>query len=423
MQTILLSIFAIILLFLVSLSALFSFSEMAISSSNKTRLLTIVESGNSSNRKKAKAKRVIHFMDNYNEHITAIVIFNNIVNILFSTMATVFFTIIASNFLSSASYGALLSFVITTPIVIIFGEIIPKQLAKKYPESGTMALSTTIATVNFSMKPITFVLGKIIKEEETVAFNSDEEINTALSQATEAGVTTEYEQTMISKLLSADEKDVGSIMINIENSIVINGSLTTTKVNTLLRNSSHTRFPIVDKDGNVTSIFSTKKYLLDKLRDKVSDLNEYTYTFTTFGLDENPFHILESLRSRREKMAIIVDDDEKFMGIVTIEDILELLVGEIYDESDYEEDGVYALDKKSFILNNNVKMGYWSKEYVPEIKFTTGVSKLTVEKWVKELRGANPKHGDSTTYKNMIIWTRDDKLNKNKFVYEIDIID
>ncbi len=415
-------IFGLILVFLVFLSALFSFSEMAISSSNKTRLLLITESNEYSERKKKKARKVIFFTENYNEHITAIVIFNNIVNILFSTLATVFFTLIATNLWGNGGYGALMSFVITTPIVILFGEIIPKQLAKKYPESGTMLLTTAITSVNLVMKPITFVLGKIIKEEDNAAFSSDAEINTAISQATEAGVTTEYEQSLIKRLLSADELSVDSIMVPLEEVATIQKDVTTTKLNDIIKKTPHTRFPMIDSDGNVVSIFSTKNYLIDKLKSSVKAIEEYTYGFTTFYIDENPFHILEALRTRREKMAIILDDEDKFAGVVTLEDVIELIVGEIYDETDIEEDGVYTLNETSFILDWNVKLDYWIKEHAKEVKLPADIKKLTIEKWVTSLKGSKPQHGDSLTYKNLIIWPRADKHNKTKLVYEIDII-
>ncbi len=415
-------IFLIVILILVALSGLFSFSEMAISSANKTRLLTIIDSKEYGERKKRKAKKVIHFIDNYNEHITAIVIFNNIVNILFSTLATVFFTLIAETYLHNAGYGALLSFVITTPVVIIFGEIVPKQLAKKYPEKGTMALSAVISIVNVIMKPITFILSKIIKEEDNTAFISDEEINTALQQTTEAGVTTAFEQALIKRLLSADELSVSDIMIPLKDVVTIKEGITKTQINSLLKDTSHTRFPVVNEDNEVISIFSTKRYLLDKLRNKLEDFKEYTYTFATFNLDENPFNILETLRSRREKMCVIVDENHKFVGIITLEDVVELIVGEIYDEHDIEEDGVYSLNESSYILNKGVKMGYWVKEYSINVRISNDIKAMTIDQWVRELKGSKPSHGDSFTYKNLIIWVRKDKYNSKQVVYEIDII-
>ncbi len=414
-------IFSTILVVLVSMSALFSFSEMAISSSSKTRLLTLIDS-DISPRKKNKARKVIHFTENYNEHITSIVIFNNIVNILFSTLATVFFTMVANEVWGSGAYGALLSFLVTTPIVIVFGEIIPKQLAKKHAESGTMLLSSTITIVNMFMKPITFLLSKIIKEEDNAAFTSDDEINTAISQATEAGVTTEYEQSLIKRLLSADELSVDSIMVPLEEIATVPENVTPTKLNSIVKTTSHTRYPVVNKEGEVISILSTKAYLIDKMKNEIKDIKEYTYPFGTFNLDENPFHILEGLRNRREKMAVIIDEEDKFVGIVTIEDILELLVGEIYDESDVEQDGVYKLNEDSFILDSNVKVGYWIKEYASRIKLAPEVKKLSIQQWVKNIKGEKPSHGDSFTYRNLIIWAREDKQDKKKLVYEIDII-
>lgn len=415
-------LFSLLLIVLIFMSALFSFSEMAISSSSKTRLLTIIDSNNSSQSKKKKAKRVIHFIENYNEHITAIVIFNNIVNILFSTLSTVFFTIIANEAWGVAGYGALLSFLVTTPLVIVFGEIVPKQLAKKYPESGTMFLSFTIAFVALTMKPITFILGKIIKEEDNTAFISDDEINTALSQTTEAGVTTPFEQKLIKRMLSADELSVEDIMVPLKDVVTIPNEITTAKLNSIIKDSKYTRYPVVDEKGNVVSLFSAYKYLLDKLKNKTTDFKDYTFSFSTFNYDENPFHILEALRHRREKMAIIIDEDDKFIGIVALEDVIELIVGEIYDEGDVEDDGVYSLNDNSYILDKNVKIEYWLKEYNVSLKLTSDIKKLTVEKWVQSIKGSKPKHGDNFTYKNAIIWVRKDKFNSKNNTYEIDII-
>lgn len=422
MSALVITSFVIVLIFLVLCSALFSFSEMAISSANKTRLITFKEDKKTKNSQRKKAERVIHYIENYNEHITAIVIFNNIVNVLFSTLATLFFTLLAISLWDSGGYGALLSFLITTPIVIVFGEIVPKQLAKKYPEKGTMFLTWAISSVNMVMKPVTLILSKIIKEEDNTAFISDEEINTALSQTTEAGVTTPFEQELIKRMLQADELTVGDIMVGLNEVVSIPQGTTLAKINSILQESNYTRYPVVDNKGNVVSLFSAYRYLLDKLKGQVKTYEDYTFTFSTFNIDENPFHILEALRHRREKMAIIIDDEDKFAGVIALEDIIELLVGEIYDEGDVEDDGVYTLNETSYILDNNVVLDYWLKEYKPKVKIETEVRSLTIEKWAHQLKGSKPKHGDNFTYKNMIIWCRKNKFENKKNNYEIDII-
>ncbi len=417
-------IFALILIILIVLSATFSFSEMAISSSNKTRLLSMIDNDGKSKRKSKQAQRALHFVENYNEHVTAIVIFNNIVNILFSTLATVFFIMVAKEWKpeNAETIGPLMSFIITTPLVIIFGEIVPKQLAKKYAESGTMVLSSTIFIVNGVMKPFTLILGKIIKEEDNTALSSDDEINIAISQAREAGVTTSFEETMIKRLLATDDLTVSEIMIPKDDVVTIPHNITKPKLNNFLKEQTHTRFPIIGKDGEPVAVFSSRNYLVDKLKGEVQSLEEYQFNFTTFGADENPYHILEALRNRREKLAIIVDEDEKFIGTVSLEDVLELLVGEIYDEGDVEEDGVYALNDSSFILNEDVKLGYWASEYAKKIKIPEEIRELTISQWVDNTFEDDPEHGDNFTYKNLIIWVRKDKYDSKKLVYEVDII-
>ncbi|BDU67457.1 MAG: hemolysin [Candidatus Tyloplasma litorale] len=426
METYLLILFLIILLLLVFLSALFSFSEMAISSINKTRLMVIANDEKYSSKSHKQANRVLHFIENYNEHITAIVIFNNIVNILFTTLATVFFIAIANKFFdpeNAESIGPIMSFSIMTPFVIIFGEIIPKQLAKKFPESGTMKLSWTLYIVNLIMKPITAFLGKIIKEEDNSAFNSDEEINLAISQATEAGITSSFEQNIIKKLLEIDEMKISKIMIPANKVSTLSDKDNKTKVNLVLRKENYTRFPILNDDNKVVSLFSARKYLIDKLKDQTKDLIEYQFDFSKFDVDENPFHVFETLRNRRERMGIIIDSKNEFLGIVTIEDIIELMLGEIYDEDDVKKDGVYTINNSSYIINSNVNVGYWLKNYEPKINFPIKYKEMNIEQWFKTISGIqNVEPGQNYTYKNLIIWTKIDKYENDSIIFEIDIV-
>lgn len=414
---------AILLMLLVGLSALFSFSEMAISSANKSRLKSIINSNTSSNKDKKQAKRVLHFTENYNEHISSIVIFNNIVNILFSTLSTVFFVIIAKEEMNAESVGPLMSFALMTPVVIIFGEIIPKQLAKKFPEIGTMKLSWTLQIVNLIMKPITFILSKLVKEEETTMLNSDEEIHHALDEATKAGVTTSFEQSLIRRSLELDETKIIDVMVPLKDVATISGNITKTLVDKLISGKRHSRFPVIDEEGNVVAIFSGTRYLVDKLKNKTINMDDYKLSsFQTFDWDDNPFHIFEGLRSRREKMAIILGPEEEFIGIITIEDIVELLFGEIYDEDDVEADGVYDLNETSFILNPEVNLSYFIEKYVPSIKVKEEEKKFTIKEWVNTFSDGPLKPGSHHIYKNIIIWVKEDNNDDKKIIFEIDII-
>ncbi|MCK5866870.1 MAG: HlyC/CorC family transporter [Mycoplasmataceae bacterium] len=407
----------IVLILLIVLSALFSFSEMAITSSNTIKLKLIVDDENSSKQQKRQAKRVIHFIKNYNEHISSIVIFNNIVNILTTTLATVYFTE-----LTGKSIGPIVAFLIMTPLVIIFGEIIPKQLAKKFPEIGTMKLSWTLQIVNMILRPFTFLLSRLVKQQQTTMLNSDEEIHMALDEATKAGVTSSFEQQIIRRSLELDKTFISEVMIPRDQVITIPSDMDKNKLSSFLKNNSHTRFPITDDTGKIVKIFSAKRYLIDELNDISEDLSKYNLVFTTFSLDDNPFQILESLRNRREKMAIILNEG-KFVGIITIEDIVESLFGGIYDEDDVEKDGVYKLNDTSFIVSPFVNVGYLFDKYIESEKLEKVFRELEISKFVKEFSGKELKNGDYITYKNIIIWAKEDLNVDKKITYEIDVVD
>lgn len=406
----------LILVLLVVMSALFSFSEMAISSTNKARIKSIKDNRETSNHKKKQAQRVLNFVENYNQHISAIVICNNIVNVLFSTLATVFFTAIVEG------YGPLVSFVVTTPIVIIFGEIVPKQLAKKYPETGTMRLSFMLVIVNFLMIPITSLLKKMIKEEEQAMLGSDQEINMALTEATKQGVTTSFEEQLIRKSLDIDNMKLSEVMIPVGQAGVIKGKITETKLNSILKRTPHSRFPILDSKGNVKSIFSAKRYLVDTLKGKIENFDDYIFDFATFNLDDNPYHAFELMRSRRERMSVVLDDEENFAGLITIEDIIELMLGNIYDEDDLEEDGVYTLSQTSFIVNPKVKIGYLKKNYIKGLKTDETQDNQTLEKFIQTMAGKKLRPGQHYTFRNLIVWVIEDKIDDTKITFEIDIV-
>lgn len=416
----------IFLLLLIIMSSVSSFSEMAMSSCNKNRIKSISISPETSDKNKKKSLKVLMFLDNYNEYISAIVIFNNIINILFSILTTTFFSILFVSVMSPESnpefWSPIVSFLIMTPIVIIFGEILPKQLGKKFSEKGTMNVSPIISSVNFLMKPLTMILSRLVKEEEVTMLASDEEIQMAISEATVAGVTSSFEEMIIKRSLEIDNILVKDVMIPIEEIVTLDYKITKKELNSVLKKKMHTRFPMINSKGEIKSILSAKKYLIDKLKKEEKPLKEYMINFTKFFDDDNPFHIFEALRNRREKMATIVDSTEKLIGIITIEDIIELMLGSIYDEDDIEEDGVYVLNNTSFIIEPDVNVRYFIETYAKSIKTTIANKEKTIYKWVESIAKKEPLFGEYYIFKNIIIWVREDNSHKDKIIFEIDII-
>lgn len=406
-----------ILILLVVLSAFFSFSEMAISSASRIKLKSILKNSETK-RKRKQAKRVINFIDNYNQHITSIVVCNNIVNVLSSTLSTALF---AQIFAGSID-GYIISFIFMTSLIIIFGELIPKMLAKKFSEKGTMNFSFTLYFVNIIMSPITFILSKMIKEEKKITLSSDQEINFAIEESTASGITSKHEQNFIKNTLMLDEFFVKDIMIPKKDVTSFSENISLEKIKKNILKHSYTRFPLYDKKGKITYILSTKKILICLANNNKIDINEFKMDFFEVEVDDKPIIVFENLRNRREKMAIVLNEKKEFVGIITIEDIIEKLVGEIYDEADIEKDGVYKLSETTYLVPPTIKLNYLIKNYIKDISIVSSDGNLTMNELALKILKNNIKIGDHFTYKNNIIWVRGDKYNKNKLIFEIDLI-
>gem|GEM_PF-1961233 len=388
-----------VLLILISISAFFSFSEMAISSASKIKLQSIVQK-NKNNKSVRRAKRVLNFVNNYNEHITAIVIFNNVVNVLISTLSTfIFGTLI----FKGSFVGYAISFVLMTVLIIVFGELLPKLLAKKMPEKGTMKFSWVLQAVNLILKPVTYLLSKMINEEKRSSLASDEEINIALEESTLHGITNKYEQNIIKKTLYIDEQTIKKIIVPKKDVISLPVNITISKAIKAVTKYSHSRFPLINKDGKVEGILSTGKLLQDKLANKSIILSNYILDFLELEMDDEILTAFENLRSRRNKMAIINDEDGFMLGIVTMEDIIESILGEIYDEEDLEKDGVYELSPTTFLVEGDVSVKYFIENYSHKLKLPAKDSDLKISEFFKNINGGEFNDGDHFIYKNNII--------------------
>ena len=417
METALIIFLFFILFLMIVFSAFFSFSEMAISSASKIKLKSI-EKNTESKKDKKQANRVINFIDNYNQHITSIVVCNNIMNVLSSTLSTALF----ATLFNESFEGYIISFILMTTLIIIFGELIPKMLAKKFSEKGTMKFSFILYFVNLLLMPITFILSKMIKEEKKITLSSDQEINFAIQESTSSGITSKYEQYFIENTLKMDDVSIRDIMIKKKDVTTFSDDVSINELKKLIYKHSYTRFPLLDKKGKVSSILSTKKILVHLVNEKEIKIDEYKMNFLEIETNEKPIIVFENLRNRRDKMAVVVNEKKQFVGIVTIEDIVEMLVGEIYDEEDIEKDGVYKLSETTFIVHPSIKINYLKKNYIKNMNIPPSYENMTINEWSNIIYGKKVYPDDHFTYENNIIWVKEDKHNNKKLVFEIDLI-
>lgn len=408
---------AIIVLLL--LSALFSFSEMALASVNKIRLQA--EAKKSGSRGK-RARRALKFVNTYNETVTSIVIMNNIVNILGTTLATVFFSGIFS---FNPAIGAVVSFVTMTLLTISVGEVTPKVLARKHNLNGVIFFSMVLQITVWTFWPVTWLINKFVNNHDEVMLETDEDIKAALVETAAAGNIEDNERELLINAVELDNKSLSRIMIPAEEVEVLKSNANKKIIQNALVEAGHTRYPVVNSDDEVIGIYNTKFFIADMFEGRQFKLDRSMYETSFFTKEQKLDDVLTILRTNRQHMGIVVDkkSSRKMIGIVTIEDIVEEIVGELYDESDREQDGIMDIDPNHFAIHPDAL----AKDVLKEVfkSKSKAKSKQTFEEWMINKFDIKELEPDTHyTFNNALIWVKEDKrTNREGLSFEIDLIE
>ena len=342
-----------ILIILVVLSAFFSSTEMAFAKVNKTRLARDAEN-------KVKAAILANsFVNDYNDTITIILIGNNLVNIAASSLATILFTSI------SPTNGEWLATLVMTLTILTFGEIIPKSLATSYSYGFSKLFAYPMKFFKFIFKPITWVIKKttngltslLSKKSKENEIDEDELIE-MVDTLEEQGLIDEDTQELITNAIDFIDIDAVEIMVHRTDVFAydINDD-----INELLNNPqilNYSRIPVYDESiDNIVGILNTKQLIKLHLNgDKIilnDIITEPLYVFPTQSVSD----VLRLLRKKHIHMAIIKDEYGGTKGLLTMEDILEELVGEIYDEKDEKEmDEYHKVNENKFTVDGDMNL-------------------------------------------------------------------
>lgn len=406
--------YSILVALLLVLSAFYSFSEMAVASSNKFKLKVLYKE-EKNKRKKKKINKVISLINNYNETITSVVIFNNIVNVLATTLATTLLT-----FLLGEGIGLVIAFISMTVLIIIFGELLPKMLAKKYPETGLIRFTFPLYVTKYTLYPISSLLKKIVKQNKESVVSSDAELREIIKDTHHI---TGFEEELLNKALILDEIKLSKIMIPLSRIASITPTTSKEKILNIIEKNKYTRIPVIQK-GVPKGIVNTKGLLIDLAKNKKRKFNisNYLYDVSLFNRADIISDVIHVLRTKRQHMGIVINKQNKVIGIITIEDVIETLVGELYDESDVKIDGVFKINKDSFLIEPTVNVQWFFKTYLKGITPPIVNNKTSFKLWFEKEQKENPEKIDYFTYKNIIIWIKHDKISKNKIVYELDLV-
>ena len=324
----------VVILILLLISAICSATETAFSSCNRIRLKKLADDGNKS------AANALYICENFDKALTAILIGNNVVNILSSALATVLFT----KHLGSSSVGA--ATLVMTVLVLIFGEIIPKSLAKENSESFSIFMAAPLRAFMFIITPLIWIFsgltklvsklaGRDKKEEPSI---TEEELKYIIEEIEDEGVLEEQESDLVRSALEFDEIRIEKILVprvSIE-AVGIDDSLEDIKE--LFISTKYSRLPVYEKDiDHIVGVIHQSDFFELYLGKKKKDISEImkkpVYISETIRISD----ALKRMQKAKVHMAVVVDQYGGTEGICTLEDIIEELVGEIYDESDGDD--------------------------------------------------------------------------------------
>lgn len=374
--------YIVALVCLLLMSAFFSASETAFSSLNRIRLKSMAAAGDK------KAEKVLKMEEQYDKLLSTILIGNNIVNILSSSLATVLFV----NWLGNK--GVSISTVVMTILVLLVGEITPKTLAKEVPEKVAMSVAPVLSVFVTILTPINAVFSAWKKllismfnlgNEEVI---TEEELLTYVEQVREDGTISGKEEDMIRSLIEFDDSCVSEVCTPRVDVSAISIDDDNEKISNMFLETGYSRLPVYEGSlDKIVGVLLEKDFHYDMVQNgkKLEEvMREILHVMKTVKISK----LLSELQHSKFHMAIVVDEFGGTFGLVTIEDIIEELVGEIWDEHDMVqedilelEDGIYRVEgganvEEFFDLfgiegeeKNSITVGGWLMEeigYIPK---------------------------------------------------------
>ena len=378
------------LVILVGFSAFFSASETAFSSLNQIRLKSRAEDGDGS------AARVLALSEKYDKLLSTILIGNNIVNIAAASIGTILFTRMLG-----AERGATVSTIVLTIIVLIFGEVTPKSLAKEMPEKVATAVSPFLVLLMALMTPLTWLftqwkklLGRFVHSGEADTI-TEGELMTMVSEAENDGELTDRESELIRSAIEFDDVEVEEILTPRVDVVAVEDDIPLEELAQTFAESGYSRLPVYHGTiDNIIGVVHEKDFYIARLKKatKIDDLVVPTlYTTGSTQISQ----LLRTLREQHHHLAVVVDEYGGTEGIITLEDILEELVGEIWDEHDEVTEDFRKQSDGSWLVSGSASVDDLYEELdLPEEE---DIDSNTVNGLVQEKTCHLPKVGDRFT--------------------------
>lgn len=371
-------------------SAYFSATETAFTSLNRIRMKNMAGEGSQ------RAKKVLELEEKYDNLLSTILIGNNLVNIACSSVATVLFVQL------TAEYGATLSTIVTTIVVLIFGEISPKSLAKEHPEAFASFSAPIIGFLMVLMTPLNFLfrqwkkfLSKLFKTEDKKAITEDELLTIVEEAETEGGIEAEQSE-LIQNAIEFNELEAWDVLTPRVDIEAVEIDATKEEVAEIFRKTGFSRLPVYEGDlDKILGVLNQKDFHNYVFRSKKT-ISDFVKPVVYVAGSMKAADLLKKLQINKSHIAIIVDEYGGTAGLVTMEDIIEELVGDIYDEHDeVEAQDITLLQDGSYrvLCSTNVEKMF---DYFDE---EVELDATTVNGWVVLQLDKLPSAGDTFTYR------------------------
>ena len=330
---------------LIIFSAFFSATETAFSTYNKIKMKNEASSGNK------RAQTVLYLSEDYDRLLSTILIGNNIVNIASTTLSTILFTQ-----LFGGAKGPTLSTVVMTVLVLIFGEISPKSIAKDMPESFAMAVAPFLKIIYIILKPLNSLftlwkklLTKIIKIKNPDII-TEEEVLTIVEEATHDGTFNEHESDLIRNAIEFDDLEVSEICTPRTGIVAVKDTAEVDEVTSVFNECGFSRLPVYKKSiDNIIGFINQKDYYRYVVEGQKS-MSDIIKPMPLIPPTTNISKLMRNLQQQHTQIALIIDEYGGTFGIITLEDILEELVGEIWDEHDNEIPEIIRSNDDEYIV-------------------------------------------------------------------------
>ena len=411
------SISLVIIIGCIIMSAYFSATETAFSSLNRIRIKNMAEKGNK------RAGLVLKLSENYDGLLSTILIGNNIVNIASASLATVIFVKLLGD-----EAGASISTVVTTIVVLIFGEVSPKSIAKESPEQFAMfsapflnAFMVLLTPANYLFKQWKKLLSLLIRTSGDSGI-TEEELLAIVEEAKQDGGIDEQEGSLIKSAIEFTELEAMDIATPRVDVTGIPVDADREEIAAVFGETGYSRLPVYkDKIDDIIGIIYQKDFYNQVYRG-VCSVEAIVRPALYVAKSKKINVLLKELQKNKMHIAVVIDEFGGTMGIVTLEDILEELVGEIWDEHDVVVQEIEKISDQEYLVLGNTSVEKLFEELSAEEEFES----FTVSGWVMELAERIPEEGDVLYYENMTITVmkmKDRRVEQVRIVLEAEVME